>query len=378
MLNANKKLGVYIHWPYCSHICPYCDFNIYRARGRDNDGLLAAIMDEIRHWHTKTKGRKLHSLYFGGGTPSLIEPSKIAKIIEFCDNLWGFEESPEIVLEANPNEFEINKFKDFNKAGIERLSLGVQSFLDNGLKDLGRFHKAIDAINATKKAREIFPRLSIDLIYARQNQSLKDWEFEIETAISLGIDHLSPYQLTIEPNTAFERKQKRGAIKIPDNDLAADFYDLTQNMLNSKGFIAYEISNHAKNNAAISRHNELYWQSQNWLGIGPGAHGRLTQNGQRRALLNLLRPDEYIKAINETGFALCEDEILSPDEITQEYYLMGLRLLNGIKMPKNLPLNENNIKELMALGFIEISGENIRLKSSARTISNRIIAGLLD
>lgn len=375
MLGANKKLGIYIHWPYCSHICPYCDFNIYRARGRDNDGLIAAIMDEIRHWYKKTNGRKLHSLYFGGGTPSLIEPNKIAKIIELCDDLWGFEESPEICLEANPNEYE--KFQDFRNAGIERLSLGVQSFLDNGLKDLGRFHDAQQSIKSVEIARQIMPRLSLDLIYARQNQSLEDWEFELNKAVTLGVDHISPYQLTIEPNTAFDRKLKRGAINIPDDDLGAQFYEMTQEILQTHNFIPYEISNHAKGMNSISRHNLLYWQSNDWLGIGPGAHGRLWENGQRHAYFNSLKPDEYIEDIKSKGNSLIEDETLNDEEIRQEYFIMGLRLENGIEY-KNYNLEQENLKHLKDLGLIEYNETRLRLMPKARTISNAVIAQIIE
>lgn len=375
MSGANKKLGVYIHWPYCSHICPYCDFNIYRARGRDNDGLLAAIMDEIRHWHKKTNGRKLYSLYFGGGTPSLIEPSRIAQIIELCDDLWGFEESPEICLEANPNEYE--KFQDFKNAGIERLSLGVQSFLDNGLKDLGRFHDAQQSIKSVEIARKIMPRLSLDLIYARQNQSLDDWEYELNKAVSLGVDHISPYQLTIEPNTAFDRKLKRGAIIIPDDDLGAQFYEKTQEILHAHNFIPYEISNHAKDINSMSRHNLLYWQSDDWIGIGPGAHGRLWENGQRHANFNSLKPDEYIENIKSKGNSLIENEILNDEEIFQEYFIMGLRLENGIEY-KNYQLNQEKLKYLAGLELIEYNETRLKLLPKARTISNAVIAQIIE
>ena len=375
MLGANKKLGVYIHWPYCSHICPYCDFNIYRARGRDNDGLLAAIMDEIRHWHQKTNGRKLHSLYFGGGTPSLIEPNRIAQIIELCDDLWGFEESPEICLEANPNEYE--KFQDFKNAGIERLSLGVQSFLDNGLKDLGRFHDAKQSIKSVEIARKIMPRLSLDLIYARQNQSLDDWEYELNKAVSLGVDHISPYQLTIEPNTAFDRKLKRGAIVIPDDDLGAQFYEKTQEILHAHNFIPYEISNHAKDINSMSRHNLLYWQSNDWIGIGPGAHGRLWENGQRYANFNSLKPDEYIENIRSKGNSLIENEPLNDEEIFQEFFIMGLRLENGVEY-KNYQLNQEKLEYLSGLELIEYNETRLKLLPKARTISNAVIAQIIE
>jgi putative oxygen-independent coproporphyrinogen III oxidase len=373
--NAKTRIGIYIHWPYCSQICPYCDFNIYRARGRDNDGLLAAIKTQILNYYNQTQGRKLSSLYFGGGTPSLIDASEIAALIDLCDKLWGFETNPEIVLEANPNEIE--KFQDIKSAGIERLSLGVQSFLDTGLKDLGRFHNAQDAQNAAIHAREVFERVSLDLIYARQNQSFEDWEFELKQAIEIGIDHISPYQLTIEPNTSFDRKVARGTIKMPEDEKSAQFYEMTQDVLAQNGFIGYEISNHAKDEKAISRHNLLYWQSQDWIGIGPGAHGRIWKNEKRHALLNYLKPDEFIAKINENGLALIEDEILDFEEIRQEYFLMGLRLKEGIEYNGEYNLDYGQIQNFKELGYIDYDAKKVRLLEKGRTISNYIIGKLI-
>lgn len=377
--NQVHKLGIYIHWPYCTHICPYCDFNIYRARGQDNDGLLAAIKDELRFFAAQTAGRKLTSLYFGGGTPSLIDAKQIGAIIELCDKLWGFEANPEIVLEANPNDGEINKFTDFKNAGVERLSLGVQSFLDQGLKDLGRFHTKEKAILATEQAVKIFDRVSIDLIYARQNQSQKNWEFELEIANQLAVDHISPYQLTIEPNTSFERKLGRGSIKIPDDELSLAFWQQTQDILMGYGFEAYEISNHARGAAAKSRHNLLYWQSQDWLGIGPGSHGRIGDLGQRRATQNLKKPIEYIGAIQKLGSAMETDEVISSEDALREHWLMGLRFLDGVNHEGDLRgINLAKLHEFTELGLVCSSANNIVLTAQGRPLSNAIIAGLLD
>lgn len=372
-------MGIYIHWPYCTHICPYCDFNIYRARGQDTDGLFAAIQTELKSWHTKTNGRKLESIYFGGGTPSLMPPDYVAKIIKICDDLWGFNEDIEITLEANPNDGEIQKFADFRSVGVNRLSLGVQSFFDSGLKELGRFHSANDAKNAANLARNIFPRLSIDLIYARQNQSIDQWVNELEIANQTQADHISPYCLTIEPNTAFAKKSARGTLIIPQGELAANFYETTQEKLNELGFIGYEISNHAKSQSGFSKHNMLYWQSADWLGIGPGAHGRLSRQQGRSAFSNILKPADYIQAINNTGLALASDELLDDDETRDEYYLMGLRLLDGIKINSEFaPLNKAKLIELEGLGYLSADDENIKLTAKGRVLSNFIIAQLLD
>ncbi|KAF0184930.1 MAG: oxygen-independent coproporphyrinogen III oxidase [Hyphomonadaceae bacterium] len=377
--NQSRKLGIYIHWPYCTHICPYCDFNIYRARGQDNDSLLAAIKTELQFFAGQTKDRKLASLYFGGGTPSLIDAAQIGAIIETCNDLWGFEVNPEIVLEANPNDGEIEKFADFKSAGIERLSLGAQSFLDQGLKDLGRFHTKEKSILATEQAVKIFDRVSIDLIYARQNQSQKDWELELQIAHQLAVDHISPYQLTIEHNTSFERKAHRGSIKMPDDELSLAFWQQTQDTLAAYGFEAYEISNHARGAAAKSRHNLLYWQSQDWLGIGPGSHGRIGEREQRRATQNLKKPNEYIASVQNSGSALEIDEVLSSDDAIREHWLMGLRLLEGVTHNGDLSgINHGKLNEFTGLGLVSLSEENLALTAQGRPLSNAIIGGLLD
>lgn len=374
-----EGFGLYIHWPYCTHICPYCDFNVYRERGRDTNGLLGAILSEIKAWHAATPDKLITSLYFGGGTPSLMEASQVGKIIALCEKLWGFAHDIEITLEANPNDGEIQKFSEFKAVGVERLSLGIQSFSDAALKHLGRFHSAEEAVKAAQLARKIFPRLSIDLIYARQNQSEDDWVRELQTAYKLDADHISPYGLTIEPNTAFEKKVARGAIIMPSETASARFYELTQDVLNDYGFEAYEISNHAKNNAAKSRHNLLYWQSKEWLGIGPGAHGRVNNGEGRRATSNIRNPKDYIDAINKCGFALVEDEILTQDAARDEYYLMGLRLEEGvIESEIYSPLNRAKAEEFANTGLINFTAGKINLTPKGRSLSNYIIANLLD
>lgn len=373
-----SKLGIYIHWPYCTHICPYCDFNIYRARGKDDEGLINAIKAELIFWAEHTKHRELTSLYFGGGTPSLIQPEKIGSIIELCDQLWGFEAKPEIVLEANPNDGEMAKFGDFKTAGIERLSLGVQSFLDTGLKDLGRFHSAEKAIEATRMAVKTFARVSIDLIYARHNQSQAEWDIELGIAEKMAVDHISPYQLTIEPNTSFERKVHRGSIKMPNQELSLGFWQQTQDKLAEFGFEAYEISNHAKGQAAQSRHNLLYWESQDWLGIGPGSHGRLGRLGQRRETQNIKRPDEYIALIQNSGNALHIDEKIDPTDANRERWIMGLRLAKGVNHNGDLQgIEVSKLQDLCDLGLVVSNANNIALTPKARPISNAVIAQLL-
>lgn len=370
----SPKNSIYVHWPYCSRLCPYCDFNIYRARNQDFDALLKAIIKEIEFWANQYGGQKLSSIFFGGGTPSLMQPKQIENILNVCVRLFGFETEIEISLEANPNDWAA--FEEFSKAGINRLSLGVQSFDDDCLKFLGRFHDAQLAQNASEIARKVFDNFSIDLIYALPNQSVDEWQNELSNALKFSPDHISPYQLTIEENTAFDRKTKRGIIVPPNDLIAAQLYDATDEFLSNYGFHKYEISNHAKGTVFQSKHNIMYWQSQNWLGIGPGAHGRIWDNG-RRATLNLARPDDYINSINEKSHALEIDEILSPNEAFEEFLMMGLRIDEGIDFTSVRDnLNSQTIEELRILGLISMD-EKLRLTKEGQKLSNAIIAKLL-
>lgn len=370
-----NKLGLYIHWPYCAKLCPYCDFNIYRKRNQDFDGLINAMLTEMRAWHDATREQKLHSIFLGGGTPSLLEPSQIYALLNETNKLWGFEQGIEITLETNPDDGALDKLRGFKDAGINRLSLGVQSFFDEGLKALGRYHSKDDALLAMKNARQVFDNLSIDMIYARPEQSLKDWEEELKIAASFDIDHISPYSLTIEHNTAFEKKVSRGTIKVPDDDLGAQFYDLTDEVLSSHGLELYEISNHARGKNFQSKHNLLYWQSQDFIGIGAGASSRIGIEG-RKAYTNIKRPEEYIEAI-KTGFAFDEQEELTQDEFIAEYYLMGLRLKEGIKIIENT-INLEMAAKLEDEGLLKIENGLIKLSKEGRTLSNSIISALLD
>ncbi len=370
----NPKTGMYIHWPYCSRLCPYCDFNIYRARNQDFDGLVTAIIAEIKFWARENGAQKLSSIFFGGGTPSLLEPAQVEKILEICNQKFGFENDIEISLEANPNNFE--KFHDFANAGINRLSLGVQSFDDENLQFLGRFHNADLARKACETARLAFKNFSIDMIYALPNQTNTNWAADLGAAISFEPNHISPYQLTIEENTAFERKQRRGIIKPPNDEISAELYDLTDEVLAQSGFEKYEISNHAKGADFQSKHNLLYWQSQNWLGIGPGAHGRIWDKN-RRATLNIARPNEYIESVRTKSNGLEIDENLTDREAFEEFLMMGLRINEGMEWQKICDiLNPETVKELSDLGLITQS-QTIKLTSKGQKLSNAIIAKLL-
>lgn len=378
-MTTSRQLGIYIHWPYCAAICPYCDFNVYRARGRDTGPLVSAILQDLTRWRDVTGPRPLTSIFFGGGTPSLMDPKDVEALIEACAQLWGLEEGAEIALEANPTDAEAAQFGNLYSAGIERLSLGIQALDDSSLKALGRFHSAEEACNAARLARAIFPRLSIDLIYARPSQALKAWESELDKALMLDADHISPYQLTIETGTAFDRAVRRGAMVMPSNDLAADFFTLTQDRLEAAGFEAYEVSNHAKGPANRSRHNLIYWTSQDWIGVGPGAHGRLGWAEGRRATQTALRPDDYVTSIATLGHGLILDEWLAEDAIRDEFWLMGLRLKEGVERATapGAPLHRGELASLKQAGLVWESQTRLGLTPAGRIVGDRVIEKLL-
>jgi putative oxygen-independent coproporphyrinogen III oxidase len=375
-----RKLAIYVHWPYCAAICPYCDFNVYKAAGRDGAPLVAAILADLAFWRDQSGPRTVSSIFFGGGTPSLMDPRDVSAIIETCAQLWGLSDDVEIALEANPTDAEAGKFADLNGVGIERLSLGIQSLDDGSLKALGRFHSADEARRAAHLARAIFPRLSIDLIYARPGQTLSGWEHELGEAIALGADHISPYQLTIESGTAFDRAVRRGAMVMPDNDLAADFFTRTQDHLEAVGFEAYEVSNHAKGIANRSRHNLIYWTSGDWIGVGPGAHGRIGWGQEGRwATKAALRPDAYIASLASKGHGLIEDEMLSMDAVRDEFWLMGLRMKDGVALTcaPGDPLNPDRITGFVHAGLVWQTDVSIGLTPAGRIVGDTLIGQLL-
>lgn len=376
---TTRQLGIYLHWPYCAAICPYCDFNVYKARGRDTTPLVKAMLADLAGWRQQTGPRKVTSIFFGGGTPSLMDAHDVSSMIDACARLWGLEDNVEIALEANPTDAEAAKFDDLRHAGIERLSLGVQALDDVSLKSLGRFHSADEARQAARLARSLFPRLSVDLIYARPNQSLKDWVREITDALALEADHISPYQLTIEAGTAFDRAVTRGKMIIPDADMGADFFALTQDHLEAAGFEAYEVSNHAKGHASRSRHNLVYWTSQDWIGVGPGAHGRVGWNQGRRATKAAMRPDAYIESLNTKGHALIEDEALTLEAIRDEFWLMGLRLKDGVALASapGAPLDSGQLDQMTRAGLLWRTDTRIGLTPSGRIVGNTLIGKLL-
>jgi putative oxygen-independent coproporphyrinogen III oxidase len=338
---AAREIGLYVHWPYCARICPYCDFNVVRDRGeRDGPAALArAIVADLEAQAARIGRRRLSSVFFGGGTPSLMDPDWAGEILGAARRLFEPATDLEVTLEANPTDAEAGRFAAFAAAGVNRLSLGVQSLDDAALAFLGRNHGAAEARRAAEVAARAFPRLSIDLIYARPGQTPAAWGAELGEALALGAEHVSAYQLTIETGTAFDRAVQRCRWSPPEPDVGAALYETTQEVLESAGLGAYEVSNHARGAGARSRHNLIYWRGGDYLGMGPGAHGRITDaQGQRWATLTPARIADYVRRVETTGCGLAERTPLTPREAALERLLMGLRTVEGVSLAELGPL----------------------------------------
>ena len=370
-------LGVYVHWPYCARICPYCDFNVVRDRGRADEqaALAEAILADLAAHAALLGERTLVSIFFGGGTPSLMDPAIAARVIRACRALWRPVAALEITQEANPTDAESALIDTFAQAGVNRLSLGVQSLDDRTLAFLGRNHDAATARRAIGVARGVFPRLSVDLIYALPDQSPDAWSAELRTIAGLGADHISPYQLTIEPGTAFHRQLLRGALKPLPQEPAADLYEATQTVLSGAGFTAYEVSNHARGEGARARHNLIYWRGEDYVGVGPGAHGRLTLQGSRWASEAPRSVRDYIAAAQAAGTA-SQRERLPPRSAALERLLMGLRTLEGVPLADLAPL-AIPVDRLEALApFARVEADRLIATPRGRPVLDRVIAEL--
>ena len=370
--------GIYLHWPFCEAKCPYCDFNSFVAQTIDHDRWTQAYLSELRRYRDETGPLILSSVFFGGGTPSLMQPGAVGAILDEIARLWPQANDVEITLEANPSSVEAGKFQDFRTTGINRVSLGVQALKDADLRRLGRLHSVSEALDAHEIARTHFDRVSFDLIYARQDQSLSDWEAELSRALELGPDHLSLYQLTIEDGTAFGDRFAAGKLRgLPDEDLGADMYDATQALCESAGLRAYEVSNHARPGAE-SRHNLIYWKAGDYLGIGPGAHGRVTVDGMRFATDTHLAPGKWLNKA-ETGRGEDSREALSQDDQLKELLLMGLRIIDGVDLNHLAALRfdkSSKINDLVELGLLEFTDTHLRATPKGRPILNSVVAAL--
>ena len=324
------EFAVYVHWPFCLSKCPYCDFNSHvRHGGYDEAHYVRAIQSEIAAAAQRAPGRTVSTIFFGGGTPSLMQPQTVGAILDSVGKHWTVAGNVEVSLEANPTSVEATRFRGYRAAGVNRVSLGVQALDDQSLKELGRLHSAQEALDAISVARSIFERYSFDLIYARPRQTLEGWKTELKQAISEAAEHLSLYQLTIEPGTPFFGLHKAGKLIVPNDDLGRDLYDLTQQICDDAGLPAYEVSNHARPGAEC-RHNLVYWRGHEYAGVGPGAHGRLNIDGRRYATETEKKPEAWLDLVARNGHGLTVDEKLQPNEVADEFLLMGLRLAEGI------------------------------------------------
>ena len=382
-MSPPAALSVYIHWPYCARICPYCDFNVFRARGRRDEAvrLVHAIVADMEAQAARIGPRTLGSVFFGGGTPSLMDPAWVAEILAAALRLWAPLDDLEVTLEANPTDAEADRFAALASAGVNRLSLGLQSLDDAALKALGRNHDAAEALRAAAIATRAFRRLSLDMIYARPGQSEAAWRIELQAILDLGAEHLSPYQLTIEPGAAFGRAVRRGLLTPLDEDLSATLYEVTQDRLEAAGYEAYEVSNHARGPEARSRHNLAYWQGGDYLGVGPGAHGRLMLNGARTATVTKAAPAGYIAAVETAGVGFAAFETLSPVAVAEERLLTGLRITPGLAFDEVavLGLNASHrlVRRLVALDLLAADPQHLRATPSGRRVLDSLTRTLI-
>ena len=378
----NGGFGIYIHWPYCSAKCPYCDFNSHVSNEIQEKQWVKAYLLELDRLFLCVGSRPLKSIFFGGGTPSLMSPELVNSILRKIFSLWPRSNDLEITLEANPTSVEAGRFYGYHQAGINRVSLGVQALNDADLKRLGRMHSVKEALGAFDVSRDIFHRVSFDLIYARQDQTLSSWTSELSQALSMAVDHVSLYQLTIEQGTAFGDRYALGKLTgLPNEDLGADLFEATQDICSEHGFPAYEISNHAKDGAEC-RHNLIYWQYGDYGGIGPGAHGRLTINNQRHATVAFRNPNEWLQAVDEgSGYELVEK--LNPKDQASEFLIMGLRMKQGISIERyqslsGSVLDREKVNHLVDQGLIVNKDNTIAATNSGRAVLNYIIRELSD
>lgn len=377
--------GLYIHWPFCVSKCPYCDFNSHVADAVDHDRWRAALIAELRHYAAQTTGRRLDSIFFGGGTPSLMDPATTKALIELAQSLWTAADDLEITLEANPGTIDAARFADFRSAGVNRLSLGVQSFDDEQLRFLGRAHDAATARRGIEAARQSFDRFSFDLIYARPGQSASDWAAEMELALSFEPEHLSVYQLTIEPGTKFHTLHGRGEIVLPEEDLAGDLYELTQSRLNEAGLPAYEISNHARPGREC-RHNMVYWRGGDFIGVGPGAHGRLTAGDLIFATRQHRAPEIWLNRVDDAGHATVDRNPVPMPERIEELLMMGLRLRDGVEQARfrqqtgqslDSCLDPERLATLTGEGLVTFDDTRLAATAEGRQRLNGVLSYLL-
>ncbi|MBB5533577.1 radical SAM family heme chaperone HemW [Rhizobium giardinii] len=380
--STDPGFGVYVHWPFCAAKCPYCDFNSHvRHQPVDQPRFVSAFLTEMAEARRLSGPRTVTSIFMGGGTPSLMDPATVEAVLSGIAKFWHVPDGIEITMEANPSSVEATRFRGYRAAGVNRVSLGVQALNDRDLKFLGRLHNVEDALKAIGLARDIFPRMSFDLIYARPNQTVEDWEQELKQAVSYAVDHLSLYQLTIEEGTPFYGLHKAGKLIVPDGEQSAVLYEATQEITEGFGMPAYEVSNHAAPGAE-SRHNLTYWRYGDYAGIGPGAHGRLGMGRNKIATATERKPEEWLKLVEEQGHGMIDQEVLGLDEQADELLLMGLRLKEGIDLVRWQSLSgrepdPDREQFLIEHGFIERLGNSrLRCTPAGMLILDAVVADL--
>ena len=377
---GENALAIYVHWPFCQSKCPYCDFNSYARRTISEEQYLEATLRELDHYAAETRARPISSIFFGGGTPSLMEPQTVDALLGAVARLWPIESTCEITLEANPSSVESARFAGYRSAGVNRVSLGVQSLSDEQLRFLGRLHTAAEARQALEVAAKYFERMSFDLIYARPVQTESEWRGELGEALALARGHLSLYQLTIEPETAFFDLHRRGKLRVPGPDLAADLYTITQEMCEAAGLPAYEVSNHAAPGEE-SRHNLTYWRYGDYLGIGPGAHGRLTAGGKKYATAAMKAPADWHAKVRKCGSG-CEERLeLDPRQQAVEAVLMELRLREGLDLSAlSAKTGFGPALEVVAPleeeGLLKRDGDWLRATGQGRLVLNALVEAI--
>lgn len=374
--------GVYVHWPFCQAKCPYCDFNSHVRRQVDQDRWRAALLRDLRTQAATVGPRQVDTVFFGGGTPSLMPPETVAAVIAEIGTVWTLADDAEITLEANPTSVEAGRFRGYSTAGVNRVSMGIQALDDAALKALGRLHSASEAQAAFAVARAEFARVSFDLIYARQNQAPRDWEGELRQAAEMAVDHLSLYQLTIEEGTRFGQLAARGALRgLPDTDSAADMFLATHEICARLGMPAYEVSNFARPGAEC-RHNLVYWRYGDYAGIGPGAHGRLTVDGVRLATETERQPEAWLDRVESSGDGITIRTPLPPEEQAAEYLMMSLRLSEGTDLGRYMrlsgaELDATTLSQLGELGMVSIDDGRLRVTPTGRPVLNAVLRELL-
>ncbi len=380
-MTSSDAFGIYVHWPFCKAKCPYCDFNSHvRHEPVDALSFARALTTELAWFAERTPGRTVSSIFFGGGTPSLMPPEAVGHVLDSISGLWSVSPDVETTLEANPTSIEAENFRGYRAAGVNRVSVGVQALNDEDLKALGRQHSSEEALAAFRLAARIFPRVSFDMIYARPGQTPAAWRAELSRALAEQQGHMSLYQLTIEPGTAYFDLHERGKLVTPEDDCAADLYDLTQELTQQAGLSTYEVSNHAATGQE-SRHNLLYWRYGEYAGVGPGAHSRLADGENRRALIAEKHPESWRAMVNAQGHGIVSDTIVPPVDQASEYLLMGMRIAEGIDMDRYAALagreiDSSKLAGMKSMGLVKRQGQRLMATADGRKLLNAVIAEL--